>query len=122
MIDKNGYGIAMVQEKSKNSEWEGELYKIDYNFNVEGIRPEIEIIHNLVQYFEIGRNIEFLHEITISEENVLNNMKNIAIFMRLLGFESRLKRSLIFQLLFLVCFICCLVQRDYVAIFRLADF
>lgn len=65
MIDKNGYGIAMVQEKSKNSEWEGELYKIDYNFNVEGIRPEIEIIHNLVQYFQIERNIEFLHEITM---------------------------------------------------------
>lgn len=74
----------------------GKLCKINYNFNIDGIEPKVEIIHNLVEYFEVGRNIEFLHEMTVSEENVLDNMKKIAIFMILPGFESRLKRSLIF--------------------------
>ena len=74
----------------------GKLYKINYNFNIDGIKPKVEIIHNLVEYFEVGRNIEFLHEMTVNEENVLDNMKKIAIFMILPGFESRLKRPLIF--------------------------
>lgn len=43
---------------------------------MEGIRPKVELIHNLeVEYSEVERNIEFLHEITISEENVLDNIK-----------------------------------------------
>ena len=89
----------MVWGKSKNSKWEGELYKIDYHFSVERIRPKVELIHNLeVEYSEVERNIEFLHEITISAENVLDNIKKkqTAIFIILLGSESRLKRSLTF--------------------------
>ena len=53
----------------------GKLYKINYNFNIDVIKPKVEIIHNLVEYFEVGRNIEFLHEMTVNEENVLDNMK-----------------------------------------------
>lgn len=80
---------------------------------MEGIRPKVELIHNLeVEYSEVERNIEFLHEITISEENVLDNIKkNTAIFIILFGSGSRLKRSLTFQLLSLACFICYLVQE-----------
>lgn len=71
------------------------LYEIDGNFAVEVIRPKVDLIHNLeVEYFDVARNTEFLHEMT--EENMLDNMNKIAVFAVFLGSESRLKRFVTF--------------------------
>lgn len=45
-----------------------------------------------MEYFEVERHVEFLHEMTVSEENMLGNMKDIAVFIVLLGSESKWKR------------------------------
>lgn len=59
----------------------------------DGIRLKVELIYNLeVEYFEVERHVEFLHEMTVSEENMLGNMKDIAVFIVLLGSESKWKR------------------------------
>lgn len=48
------------------------------------------LIHNFEVYFEVERNVEFLHEMTISRKNTFDNMKE-TIFIVLLVVESRLK-------------------------------
>ena len=45
-----------------------------------------------MEHFEVERQVEFLHEMTVSEENMLDNMKETAIFTVLLGSESKSKR------------------------------
>lgn len=59
------------------------------NVNAEGIRPKIELIPNLeVEYSEAERNVEFLPEMAISEDNMLDHTKETAILIVLLGSES----------------------------------
>lgn len=38
------------------------------------------------------RHVEFLHEMTVSEENMLDSMKETAVFTVLLGSESKSRR------------------------------
>lgn len=45
-----------------------------------------------MEHFEAERRVEFLHEMTVSEDNMLDNMKETAVFIVLLVSESKLRR------------------------------
>lgn len=45
-----------------------------------------------MEHFEAERRVEFLHEMTVSEDNMLDNMKETAVFIVLLVSKSKLKR------------------------------
>lgn len=54
----------------------------------------MELIYNLeMEYSEMERHVEFLHEMIVSEENMLDNTKETAVFIGLLGSESKLKKN-----------------------------
>lgn len=91
---------------------------------MEGIRPKVELIHNLeVEYSEVERNIEFLHEITISEENVLDNIKKKhSNFYNTLWFWIQVEKIFNVSATFSGLFYMLFSSRDYMAYLDLLIF